>query len=101
MSRINLDDDDAARREVCAWLRANGVDPARTPMEPDASVANGQLTIRQKVGRPSEHADVLVDVRDPADPNRVLTETITVSVVVEPTGVVATWLALRCPTCGR
>jgi hypothetical protein len=92
---INVEYDDAARREICDWLRANCVDPGRTPMHPQASISDGQLTIRQKVRRDGH------DVRDPEDPNRALEETITVPVVVEPTGVVAAWLAPRCPNCGR
>jgi hypothetical protein len=97
--QVNLDDD-AARRQVCDWLRANGIDPARTPMHPQASIADGRLTIRQKVSRPGPNGG-LADVIDPEDPNRILEETITVPVVVEPDGVVVTWLAPRCPACGR
>lgn len=88
------------QREVCDWLRANGVDPNRTPMQPNASMSDGQLTILRKVGHPGEHGR-LVDVIDPADPNRVLTEAITVPVVVQPSPDVAEWLAPRSPTCGR
>lgn len=94
-NQVNLEDDAEAREEVCAWLRANGIDPARTPMYPQASISDGRLTIRQKVRRNGH------DVIDPEEPNRIMEETITVPVVVEPTGVVATWIAPRCPTCGR
>lgn len=96
----DIENDHAFRREVCDWLRANGVDPDRTPLHPNASVSDGQLTILRKVGRPGEHGR-LVDVRDPADPNRVLDEIITVPVVVQPSFDVAEWLRPRCPTCGR
>lgn len=99
-TNVNLEDDYAARQQVCGWLRANGVDPARTPMHPQASISDGQLTIRQKVSRPGPNGG-LADVIDPANPNTILEETITVPVVVEPTGVVAAWLAPRCPTCGQ
>jgi site-specific recombinase len=95
---IELPDDHAglaARRAVCHWLRANGVDPDITPLDPQASVSDGMLTILQKVRHGGS------DVIDPDDPQRILTETITVPVVVEPTGLVATWLAPKCPTCGR
>jgi hypothetical protein len=86
--------EDEFRREICAWLRANGVDPARTPMDPYASVADGVLTIRQKVSR--EGRDVVL----PGGLG-VLAETITVPVVVAPDARVAEWLLPRCPTCGR
>lgn len=88
-------DDDQFRAEVCDWLRANGIDPARTPIHCDASIADGMLTIRQKVQRDGR------DVFDPADPNRILEETVTVPVVVEPSPDIAEWLRPRCPTCGR
>jgi hypothetical protein len=94
-TNVNLEDDYAAREQVCGWLRANGVDPARTPMYPQASISDGQLTIRQKV-RHNGH-----DVISIEDPNTIMEETITVPVLVEPSGVVAAWLAPRCPTCGR
>jgi len=91
---MNLEDDYAAREQVCDWLRANGIEPARTPMYPDASINDGQITIRQFA---------LVDGESVPDPtgDAVMTETITVPVQVEPTGIVATWLTPRCPTCGR
>lgn len=85
-------EDDAFRREVCDWLRANGIDPARTPMNPDASVADGQLTLRQKIQRNGR--DVVVGGEIP-------TETVTVPLLVAPSRDVADWLAPKCPTCGR
>lgn len=95
MSNPDLTSWHEARREVCAWLRANGVDPARTPIDPHATVANGQLTLLQKTGP--------LDQLDPDEPNRVMTHTITVPIVlpVEPGSYVETWLAPHCPTCGR
>lgn len=90
----DLTRDDDARRQVCDWLRANGVNPRTTPANPHASVVDGHLTILQKVQRGGH------DVIAPDDMS-VLTETITVPIVVQPTGLVATWLAPKCPTCGR
>lgn len=91
----NPDQDDDARKATCDWLRANGVDPRTTPMDCRASITDGQLTILQKVQRNGR------DVISPEEPNSIMTETITVPVVVEPTGLVAAWLAPHCPTCGR
>jgi len=86
-------EDDAFRREVCDWLRANGIDPHRTPMNPDPSIADGRITIRQKVQR--DGRDVILDGFD------VLKETITVPLLVEPEGDIAEWLRPRCSECGR
>jgi hypothetical protein len=90
----DVSSDDAFREQVCDWLRANHVNPARIPLYPQASISNGQLTLLRKVQR--NGADVL----DPSG-TEILTETITVPVLVEPTGDVATWLQPRCPECGR
>lgn len=94
MSMRNPDDDFDFRQEICAWLSANGISPALTPMHPDPSIADGQITIRQKVQR---------DGRDVLIPGafEVLTETITVPLVVAPEGDVATWVHPPCRMCGR
>lgn len=86
--------DDDFRREVCDWLRANGVDPGTVPINPEASVADGQLTLLRKVQR---------NGRDVVNHHElsVLTETVTVPVVVPPSPDIAEWLRPRCPTCGR
>lgn len=84
--------DKAFRREVCDWLRANGIDPIRTPMNCHASVADGQLTILQKVQR---------DGRDVVMWGEVVTETVTVPLKVAPEGDIALWLQPTCPTFER
>jgi hypothetical protein len=91
----NPDQDGDARKAICNWLRANRVDPNITPADPRASIANGQLTILQKVRRNGR------DLIDPTRPNEILTETITVPVIVPPPAIVQIWLAPRCPSCGR
>lgn len=85
-------DDDAFRREICDWLAANGIDPGRTPMNPDATIVDGQLTLRQKIqrgGRAVVHG------------GQVATETVTVPLLVAPPPDIADWLGPKCPTCGR
>jgi hypothetical protein len=91
-----VDDDFLFRQRVCRWLEANGVDPNKTPMQADASIADGRLTIRQKVRGPNGG-----DQLDPSNPNEILTEVITVPVLVEPDKEVAEWLRPKCPACGR
>lgn len=98
MSRDPSTDEDF-RTKVCAWFLANGLDPARLPAEPDASIADGQLTALRKVGRPGEHGR-LVDVLDERGAGPLL-ETVTVPLLVEPDAEVAEWLRPRCPTCDR
>ena len=92
-----IQNDAGFRKEVCDWFRANGVDPARLPADPHASIANGQLTFRRAV------LSELTGTRqiDPADPLRLLTEVVTVPVVVEPSFDIAEWLRPKCPSCGR
>jgi hypothetical protein len=86
--------DEDFRREVCDWLRANNIDPRVVPVEPNLSVADGRITLLCKVQR---------DGRDVIAPNgyEVLTETVTVPLLVAPEGDVAEWVRPRCPTCGR
>lgn len=98
MSRDPSTDEDF-RTKVCAWFRANGLDPARLPMESNASIADGRITTLRKVGRPGEHGR-LVDVLNP-NGDGVLVETVTVPLLVEPDAEIAEWLRPRCPTCGR
>jgi hypothetical protein len=88
------EDDFEFRQEICTWLEANGISPRSTPMNPDASIANGTLTIRQKVQR---------DGRDVLDSTGygILSEVVSVPVIVEPSPAVAEWLRPKCPTCGR
>jgi hypothetical protein len=88
----NPDDDFDFRQQVCAWLNANGIDPAHTPMEPNASIADGQLTLLQKVQR---------NGRDVVSGGDALKETVTVPLLVEPSPDIAEWLRPRCPNCGR
>ncbi len=93
-------EDESFRQRVCRWLEANGVDPNKTPMQADASIADGRLTIRQKVTLPGTNGG-LVDQLDPENPNEILTEVITVPVLVEPDKEVAEWLRPKCLACGR
>jgi hypothetical protein len=88
----DIEDDYDFRQRVCAWLSANGVDPKHTPMYPDASIADGRLTLRQKV----QH-----DGHDVVRGGEVVTHTITVPVLVEPDAEIAEWLRPECPACGR
>lgn len=89
--------DGAFRRELCDWFNANGVDPAQIPGDPNASIADGQLTYRQFVLSPLTRTRQI----DPADPIQFLTEVCTVPVVVEPPPGIAEWLRPKCPACGR
>jgi hypothetical protein len=91
MARDPHDDYDF-RQEICAWLTANGIDPARTPMSPDATISDGRLTIRQKIQR---------NGHDVAVAGEVPTETITVPLLVQPAPDIADWLRPSCPACGR
>lgn len=95
---VTPEEDRDAWRAVCDWLRDNGVDPATVPANPHASVHDGQLTLLRKVQRQGQHGPV--DILNPQR-TAVMTETITVPVVVPPPPLVATWLAPRCPACGR
>jgi hypothetical protein len=88
---------DALRSQVIAWFRANGVDTSRLPQDPHASITNGQLTFRRWVLSEPTGTPMI----DPDDRNRLLTETVTVPLVVPPPPDVETWLAPTCPTCGR
>jgi hypothetical protein len=94
----SIENDHQFQREVCDWFRANGVDPRRLPFDPNASIADGQLTFVRKVGRPGKHG--LVDVIAPGGFD-VLKETVTVPLLVEPPPDVAEWVRPKCPTCGR
>jgi hypothetical protein len=84
--------DDDFRREICDWLTANGIDPGRTPMNPDATISDGMLTLRQKIRR---------NGHDVVSHGEIATETVTVPLLVEPAPDVAGWLSPKCPTCGR
>jgi hypothetical protein len=79
-------EDEKFRQRVCAWLRANGVDPARTPMYPQASIADGQLTLLQWAKGPDGRT-LLNETR-----TAMLEEAITVPVLVMPDHDVAEWL---------
>lgn len=91
MSR-DLHEDHDFRREVCAWLVANGIEPARTPTDPHASIADGRITLLQKVQRGG---------RDLVMWGEAVKEAVTVPLLVEPSHDVAEWLRPKCPTCGR
>lgn len=98
MTHGNPDPEILARREICAWLRANGINPDHTPMDPRASLNEDGtlLTLQQKVRGPNGG-----DVRDPGSPNEAMRRTVTVPVLVAPSGLVAHWLAPCCTECGR
>ena len=89
--------DDEFRQLVCDWFRANGVDTRRLPMNPDASIADGQLTFRRVLWSEPTQTPMI----DPGDPLSILTEVVTVPLVTEPPPDVAEWLRPKCPTCGR
>ena len=88
----DIDTDDTFRREVGDWLTANGIDLDRTPRHPDATLTDGQITLRQKIQRDG-HAVVMG--------GEFATETVTVPLLVEPPPHIAAWLKPGCPTCGR
>lgn len=95
MTRPSLEDDADLRKAICEWLTANDINPHHIPTWATPSIADGQLTIQRKVQRNGR------DVIDPTAALSVLTETVTVPVTVPPPPLVETWLAPRCPTCGR
>ncbi len=86
---------EAAHQQTCDWLLANGVNPEHLPADPHASLADGRLTFLRKVRGP-HGGDLLTP-----DRSDILTETVTVPVVVPPPPIVAQWLAPTCPNCGR
>lgn len=86
---------DSMWEQTLAWLRANGINPAHVTPEPNASMADGQVTLIMKVRGPNGG-----DVIDP-EGFGVLKETKTFPVTVPPPPLVETWLAPKCPTCGR
>jgi hypothetical protein len=91
-----LHDDTNFRDAVCAWVRANGIDPADVPPNTRASIVDGQLTITIRVKSAKGH-----HVIDPGDEEQMLTTTVTVPVKVPPSHDVELWLAPRCSECGR
>lgn len=92
-------DNEDFRKKVCAWLEANGLDPAATPVEPHASIANGMLTLLQKTRR-RVASGRMADIVDTTGYG-ILTHTISVPLLVEPDDEVRQWLQPKCPTCGR
>lgn len=81
--------------QVCDWLRANGINPVHVAADARASMADGYITLVMKVRGPNGG-----DVIDP-EGTGVLKETKTFPVTVPPPPLVETWLAPKCPTCGR
>jgi hypothetical protein len=65
------------------------IPPTRT-----ISIADGKITYVRHVLADDGRRQLGLD-------NDVLTETVTVPLLVEPEGDVATWLLPRCSTCGR
>jgi hypothetical protein len=72
----NIITDYEYRERICAFLRANGVDPGRVPVDAYASICDGQLTV-----------DILADVGGYS-----ARRTIAVPLVVPPVGDVENWL---------
>jgi len=90
-------DDQSVVEQILTWLEAHGIERRLVPADPCASVADGQLTIQLWASGPSG-SGIRVD---PMRPNEVIRETVTVPVAVPPPPVVETWLAPKCPMCGR
>lgn len=85
----------SARTVVCDWMRANGINPAHVAADARATMVDEQITLVMKVLGPSGH-----DVVNP-EGTGCLMETKTFPVTVPPPPLVETWLAAKCPTCGR
>lgn len=83
------------RTQVCDWLRANGINPRHVRKDARATLVDDQITLVMKVQNEAGN-----DIVDP-DGLDVLKETRTFPVVVPPPPLIETWLAAKCPTCGR
>jgi hypothetical protein len=84
------------RQAVIDWLIANGINPYDVPIDANASVTDGKLTISLLVA--DEHGNHQVN---PERENELARHTVTVPLKVPPTYHVELWLAPTCPTCGR
>lgn len=96
VAQVRLHEDGDYREAICAWLIANGINPADVPMDARASIADGQLTIPLKVKSTKGN-----DLIDPSDDTQTFRSTVTVPVTVPPSPDVELWLAPRCTECGR
>lgn len=88
--------DNELRKQVAAWLSANGLDPNDVPAYGTVTVADGQITTEVFVR--NERGKL---VCEPGDPMRPAHRTVQAPLLVEPNAAVAEWLRPRCPTCGR
>lgn len=81
------------RGPICAWLRANGLDPNRIPTYAMITIGDGKITTDQL---PDGPVKVTPD-------GRVVYETITVPLIEQPPAEIAEALRLhpRCSECGR
>jgi hypothetical protein len=86
---------ESVRMQVCNWLRANEIDPGRVAADARASLVDGHLTLVMKVRHP-DGGDMIAPEGDD-----VLKETKTFPISVPPPPLVETWLAPKCPACGR
>lgn len=93
--RKRVETDEPFRERLIAWVRANGLSETDIPSGERPSVADGMLTTR--VFARNARGGIQID---PVE-EKVMTRTVTVPVVVEPTGDVAEWLRPRRPECGR
>jgi hypothetical protein len=88
---------DTIQRALCEWLVANDIDPHDVPRGAVLSIVDGRLTYERW-----HRSELTGSVQaDPQDSSRLLTETVTVSLAVEPPSDVAKCLRPKCPTCGR
>lgn len=86
--------DEPFRERVLDWLRGNGIDPNQIPAHERPTLVDGRLTTRMFLLNAEGRKQF-------APSDEILTHTVTLPIENEPTGDVATWLAPRCPTCGR
>jgi hypothetical protein len=84
LSRVERDNE--FRERVCRWLLANGVDPRRTPVDPEIRLDNHQLSVLQKTQAP-RGGDIVAP-----DGVNVLKHRITVPLVVTPDADIEEWL---------
>lgn len=94
--RWRIREDERHRAAICEWLAANGIKPRDVPIDGDARIADGALTIEVFV----RDEDGRIQL-NPHCPDTVMRQVVTVPVVVPPTPAVELWLTDTCPTCGR
>lgn len=80
---------------ITGWVRANGVNPNDVSTALRPTIADGELTFARFIRNPEGRIQV-----DPLN-DEVVTETVTVPIVVEPGAEVAALFSPRCAECGR